>query len=77
MAVTEDLEKQPKVSGTMPNVSQRLAAVVDDAVKIAGKMGDAFATTEHLLIALTEDKGEAGKELSLAGVTRSRVRAGL
>ena len=73
MAITEDLEKQPKVSGTMPNVSQRLAAVVDDAVKIAGKMGDAFATTEHLLIALTEDKGEAGKELSLAGVTRSRV----
>ena len=73
MTITEDLEKQPKVSGTMPNVSQRLAAVVDDAVKIAGKMGDAFATTEHLLIALTEDKGEAGKELKLAGVTRGRV----
>ena len=75
MAITEDLNKAPKVSGStsVGNASPRLAEVVDDAVKIAGQMGDSFATTEHLLIALTEDKGDAGKELKLAGVTRKRV----
>lgn len=75
MAITEDLNKAPKVSGStsVDNASPRLAEVVDDAVKIAGQMGDSFATTEHLLIALTEDKGDAGKELKLAGVTRKRV----
>ena len=75
MAITEDLNKTPKVSGStsVGNASPRLAEVVDDAVKIAGQMGDSFATTEHLLIALTEDKGDAGKELKLAGVTRKRV----
>ena len=74
-AITKELEKAPKVSGatSVGNASQRLANVVDNAVKIAGKMGDSFATTEHLLIALTEDKGTAGKELELAGVTRKRV----
>ena len=75
MAITEDLNKAPKVSGatSVYNASPRLAEVVDDAVKIARQVGDSFATTEHLLIALTEDKGDAGKELKLAGVTRKRV----
>ena len=74
-AITEELNKAPKVEGSAAteNASQRLMSVIDDAVKIAGKMGDAFATTEHLLIALTEDKGAAGKELKMAGITRKRV----
>src|SRR5574344_1779884 len=74
-AITEELNKAPKVEGSAAteNASQRLMCVIDDAVKIAGKMGDAFATTEHLLIALTEDKGAAGKELKMAGITRKRV----
>ena len=75
IAVTEEIEKAPKVQGSVQvgNASQRLANVVDGAVKIAEKMGDSYATTEHLLIALSEDKGAAGKELNLAGVTRKRV----
>ncbi len=74
-AITEELNKAPKVEGStaMENASPRLISVIDAAVKIAGNMGDSFATTEHLLIALTEDKGAAGKELKMAGVTRKRV----
>ena len=34
--------------------------VIDQAVKIAEKLGDSYATTEHLLIALSEDKNAAG-----------------
>ena len=75
MAITKEIEDAPKVTGStsVGNASPRLAEVVDNAVKIAGQMGDSFATTEHLLIALSEDKGDAGKELTLAGVTRKRV----
>ncbi len=65
----------PKVSGSrsMPRASDALADVVDAAVKGAEKMGDAFATTEHLLIALAGDKGDAGKILSVAGITKKRI----
>ena len=75
-AITREIENAPKVQGSnvQPGaVGQRLATVVDGAVKAAEKMGDSYATTEHLLIALSEDKGAAGKELNLAGVTRKRV----
>ncbi len=74
-AVTETIEKAPKVSGStsVGNAGPRLATAVDNSVKIASKMGDSYATTEHILIALTEDKGEAGKILQVAGVTRKRV----
>ena len=74
-AITEQIERAPKVEGNVQagNASQRLATCIDAAVKAAEKMGDSYATTEHLLIALAEDKGAAGKELNMAGVTRKRV----
>ena len=75
LALDEELAKAPKVSGqqNLPNPSQRLNDVVDDAVKIASKMKDSFATTEHMLIALSSDKGAAGKILERVGVTRKRI----
>ena len=36
-------------------------------------MGDNFVVTEHLLMSLAEDKGEAGRILADAGVTRERI----
>ena len=38
-----------------------LIKVIDNSVKIAEKLGDSYATSEHLLIALSEDKGDAGQ----------------
>jgi ATP-dependent Clp protease ATP-binding subunit ClpB len=72
--VTAEIEASPKVSNqpmTMP--SQALLTLMTNAEKIASKMGDSFVTTEHLLIALAQDKGRAGKVLTVAGVTRERV----
>ena len=60
-------------NSTAPTASERLAAVIDSAVRTAEKMGDSYATCEHLLIALADDKGAAGKALSGAGVTRKRI----
>ncbi|MDR3316406.1 MAG: AAA family ATPase, partial [Coriobacteriales bacterium] len=75
--ITEEIEKAPKVSGSagfpMAIPSQRLLGVLDAAEKIANKMEDSFVTTEHILIALSEDKGTAGKVLSVSGVNRARL----
>lgn len=73
-SITAAIEASPKVSSqpmTMP--SQALLNLMTKAEKIAVKMGDSFVTTEHLLIALAEDKGKAGKVLTVAGITRERV----
>jgi ATP-dependent Clp protease ATP-binding subunit ClpB len=74
--VDAEVEKLPKSSGSslpMAIPSQGLMKVIDGAVKIAEKLGDSYATTEHLLIALTEDKGAAGKVLNGEGVTKKTI----
>ena len=73
-AITAEIASAIKVKNPMMTApSQALIALINEAEKIATKMGDSFVTTEHLLIALAEDKGKAGKTLTIAGVTRERV----
>ena len=80
-SVDAHIESMPKVSGGnapfgMSGIpSQALMGMLDNAVKIAEKLGDSYATSEHLLIALSEDKGEAGRILNSAGVTRKNIEA--
>ena len=74
-----EIDRMPKVKSSNAMVSgvpsQDLMNVLNNAVKIAEKLGDSYATTEHLLIALSEDKGAAGKVLNMAGVTRKNIEA--
>ena len=73
--VDEKLASHPRVSGgSQAGMSQGLMRVLDASQKLASKMGDSFATTEHLLIALAGDKGDAGRILNDAGVTAKRVQ---
>ena len=74
--VDEAIAAKPKVSGDgapMAIPGNDLLKVMDKAVKIAEKMGDSYATTEHLLIALAEDGGEAAKILNGMGITAKTV----
>ena len=67
---------KPKASGASMSMAipgNDLIKVIDTAVKEAEKMGDSYATTEHLLIALAADKGDAGRLLNGAGVTAKTV----
>ena len=60
--VKEEEDRMPKVSGngfmgmgiTAP--SPQFVSLIDKAVKIAEKLGDSYATTEHLLIALGDTR---------------------
>ncbi|MDO5045014.1 MAG: AAA family ATPase, partial [Coriobacteriia bacterium] len=72
--VNSRLDALPKVSGVAQAVpSQSLLRVLENAIAQAGEMGDSFATTEHLLIALADDKESAGSLLTTAGVTKKRL----
>ena len=70
-----EIEKMPKASGGvgMAVPSSDFMKVIDNAVKISEKLGDSYATTEHLLIALSEDKGVAGKVLNAEGINRKTI----
>ena len=74
--VDDAIAAMPKASGSsmpMAMPSNNLIKVIDNAVKAAERMGDSYATTEHLLVALAQDKGEAGRVLNGLGITGKTV----
>src|SRR5271167_4825264 len=53
------ISKLPKVSGgTQPGMSPALQKILDRASKEAENFKDDYVSTEHLLLALTEAKGD-------------------
>src|SRR5213594_3833858 len=61
----------PRVQGGQQYFSPRLSQMFTAAQKRAEKMQDEFISTEHLLLAIAEEKdGEAGKLLRQHGVNR-------
>src|SRR5664280_2390022 len=76
-AIVEAIASAPKVTGAVLGVGPRLNSVLSDAFKAAEKMKDAYVSTEHLLLALAADKGEAGRVLERAGATSARLTAAL
>ena len=74
-AAQDVIDRAPKVTGdgTELGLSRDLVRTLERAEKLASKMEDNFVITEHLLMALAEDKGEAGRVLKDAGVMPQRV----
>ena len=78
----EGLEREtaryPKQSGAAPTFSREMNAVVDRAEDEARKLGDAFVSTEHLLLGLAETKGSESRNLLIAeGITPDELREAL
>ena len=72
--VTEVLDARPRVSGGADaNVARDLNRALDEADSQARALGDEYVSTEHLLLGLTEEKGDAGRILREAGATQERV----
>src|SRR5438552_1637065 len=73
-ALATELQRQPKVSGNVQiGASARLGRVLQQAQKEAQGLGDEYVSTEHLLLAMTEDQGYTGQALKRLGSTHERV----
>jgi ATP-dependent Clp protease ATP-binding subunit ClpB len=76
-AVKKGIERLPKVQGHGGEVQigRDLTNVLNLTDREAQKKGDQFIASELFLLALTDDKGEAGRLLKDAGGTRKAIEA--
>src|SRR5881296_3334641 len=75
-----EVDRFPRQSGTAaePTLSREVSRILDRADEEAKALGDAYVSTEHLLLALVEEKGTTAKQLlSAAGVDRDDLMAAL
>ncbi|MFO1363957.1 MAG: ATP-dependent chaperone ClpB [Burkholderiales bacterium] len=74
-AARKAIERLPKVSGTGGEVqiSRELNNVLNLTDREAQKRGDQYVASELFVLALTEDKGEAGRLLKEAGGARKSI----
>ncbi|HEU5049679.1 MAG TPA: ATP-dependent chaperone ClpB [Gemmatimonadales bacterium] len=77
--VDQELGRFPAQSGgSEPSFSREAHRVFDRADEEAKSLGDAYVSTEHLLVALAEEKGTTARELlSAAGVSADDLRSAL
>ncbi|WP_347554476.1 ATP-dependent chaperone ClpB [Robbsia sp. KACC 23696] len=76
-AVTQAMDRLPKVQGTDGNVqvSRELTGLFNQADREAQKQGDAFISTEMFLLAAVDDKGDSGRLLREHGLSRKTLDA--
>jgi ATP-dependent Clp protease ATP-binding subunit ClpB len=76
-AVEAAIRRIPQVSGTGGDlqVGRETVALLNLAEKEANRRGDQYIATEMFLLALTEDKGEAGRLARDAGLDRKSLES--
>src|SRR3989440_11774587 len=75
-----EIARFPQQSGTTaePTLSREVSRVLDRADDEAKALGDAYVSTEHILLGLVEEKGTTAKQLlAAAGVDRAALLAAL
>lgn len=74
--INELIRKLPKVTGQIDSqiyISSRTNKLLNDAYKEAHKLKDEYVSTEHLLIAMSEENSALGKILKGAGIARDSI----
>jgi ATP-dependent Clp protease ATP-binding subunit ClpB len=80
LRVQRDLEKLPRVTGAAADnisVSGPLQRLLDKAEGEAKGLKDDYVSVEHLLLAMLDDSGPAGRALKEFGLTRDRLMRAL
>ena len=78
-ALTASIERLPKVSGTGGDVQvgREFVAMLNLADKEAQKRADQFVSSEMVLLALSEDKSDAGKLARENGLSRKSLESAI
>jgi ATP-dependent Clp protease ATP-binding subunit ClpB len=74
------LNQAAKVSGSAnygATLGSRTQSAFNSAFDAASKLGDEYVSSDHLLLALADDKGSAGKILNANGTTKERLSKAL
>jgi len=58
-----------------PDASRPLSRVISDSSKEATGLGDAYISTEHLLLGISESQSQAGEILRSSGATHEQIAA--
>jgi ATP-dependent Clp protease ATP-binding subunit ClpB len=80
--VEQEVDRLPRVSGSgveaeQVSITRRLSRLLAKAEDEAKQFKDEYVSVEHLLLALIEDTGTAGRLLKEFGVTRDRLMTAL
>jgi ATP-dependent Clp protease ATP-binding subunit ClpB len=80
--VQQEVDRMPKVSGASGGpdqvyVTPRITKLLTQAEEEAKRLKDEFTSVEHVLLAITDDSGAAGKLFREFGVTRERLMRAL
>ncbi|WP_306170649.1 Clp protease N-terminal domain-containing protein, partial [Burkholderia pseudomallei] len=78
-ALNEAISRLPQVTGTGGDiqVGRELAGLLNQADKEAQKLNDTFVASEMFLLAVADDKGEAGKLARQHGLTRRALESAI
>ena len=68
---------QPRVSGGEQYFSKDSSRAIQNAVDYASKLGDRYASIEHLLLGVLKERGEASRLLGEYGVTEKELLAAI
>ena len=71
------LQKLPRVQGGQVYLAQEVLDIMRAAEKEADRLGDDYISGEHILLALLNSKGEAGRILKSKGITADRLLSAL
>jgi ATP-dependent Clp protease ATP-binding subunit ClpB len=80
--VQQEVDRLPKVSGATGGpdqvyVTPRITKLLTQAEEEAKRLKDEFTSVEHVLLAITDDSGAAGKLFREFGITRERLMRAL
>jgi ATP-dependent Clp protease ATP-binding subunit ClpB len=69
------LDRLPQVTGSAGQtyITPRLKKTIENAESEAESLKDEYVSAEHLLLAMVQDSGEAGKFLKEQGATRDKI----
>jgi len=69
------LDRMPQITGAAGQtyITPRLKKVMESAESEAEALKDEYVSTEHLLLAMVQDSGEAGKVLKEQGASRDKI----
>ncbi|MDL2265006.1 ATP-dependent chaperone ClpB [Parabacteroides sp. OttesenSCG-928-G21] len=74
IALDNQIESLPKVSGGEPYLSNETNKVLQKAIDYSSKMGDQYVSLEPIILALLTEKSTVSQMLKDAGVTESELR---